>query len=218
MAALSRRAMILPGASIELEKVDLRGADLAGHDLSRFCFAGSNLEGANLTGCDLTGTTFSGASLKDANLTGATLTGADFNGAELSGTAGTGMAPGAPAAPAPLPVPGPALIAVTPTGARRPTLTVLLCGDVIDRCVEDPHHCENGEEGRFDYDHSFDVPHRGYGKLRLGRQLFLGHAALFAKRSQPRREPLGLLGITALGTFLPTRPSHAAILAINFYQ
>jgi hypothetical protein len=100
MAALSRRAMILPGSGIELEKVDLRGADLAGHDLSRFCFAGSNLEGANLSGCDLTGTTFSGASLKDADITGATLTGADFNGAELPGTAGAGVAPGAPTAPA----------------------------------------------------------------------------------------------------------------------
>ena len=116
MAALSRRSMILPGTGIELEKVDLRGADLAGHDLSRFCFAGSNLEGANLTGCDLTGTTFSGASLKDANMTGATLTGADFNGAELPGTAGIGVAPDAPAAPARLPVPGSALIALTPTG------------------------------------------------------------------------------------------------------
>jgi hypothetical protein len=53
--------------------------------------------------------------------------------------------------------------------ARRSTLTVLLPGDVIDRCVEDPRHCENGEEARFDHDHSFDVPHRGYGDLRLGR-------------------------------------------------
>ncbi len=116
MAALSRRAMILPGTGIELEKVDLRGANLAGHDLSRFCFAGSNLEGANLTGCDLTGTTFSGASLKDANMTGATLTGADFNGAELSGTAGIGVAPDATTAPAPLPAPVSALAALTPIG------------------------------------------------------------------------------------------------------
>jgi len=108
MAALSRRAMILPGTSIELEKVDLRGADLAGCDLSRFCFAGSNLEGANLSGCDLTGATFSGAILKDADITGATLTGADFDGAEPPGTAGTGVAPGAPAAPARSPAPGPA--------------------------------------------------------------------------------------------------------------
>jgi len=114
MAALSRRAMVLPGTGIELEKVDLRGADLAGHDLSRFCFAGSNLEGANMTGCDLTGTTFSGAILKDANMTGATLTGADFNGAELSGTAGTGVTPGAPAAPGRLPAPVTALVGDSP--------------------------------------------------------------------------------------------------------
>jgi hypothetical protein len=55
------------------------------------------------------------------------------------------------------------------TRAWRSTLTVLLRGDVIDRCVEDPHHRENGEEARFDHDHSFDVPHRGYGNLRLSR-------------------------------------------------
>ena len=112
MAALSRRAMVLPGTSIELEKVDLRRADLAGRDLSRFCFAGSNLEVANLSGCDLTGTTFSGASLKDANITGATLIGADFNGAELPDSAGTGMAPDPPTAPARLPAPGPTVNSV----------------------------------------------------------------------------------------------------------
>jgi hypothetical protein len=120
MAALSRRAMILPGTGIELEKTDLRGADLAGHDLSRFCFAGSNLEDANLAGCDLTDTTFSGASLKDANLTGATLTGADFNGAELSGTAGISADPDAPITPARLPVPGSALTALRRQLSRNP--------------------------------------------------------------------------------------------------
>lgn len=92
MAALSRRAMILPGTGIELEKVDLRGADLAGHDLSRFCFAHSNLDNAILTGCDLSETTFADASLKDADLTGATLTGADFTRADLDGAAGIGPA------------------------------------------------------------------------------------------------------------------------------
>jgi hypothetical protein len=88
MAALSRRAMVLPGTGIELEKVDLRGAELSGQDLSRFCFADSNLDDALLTGCDLSETTFAGASLRNADLTDATLTGADFTGAELEGAAG----------------------------------------------------------------------------------------------------------------------------------
>jgi len=88
MAALSRRAMVLPSGGIELEKVDLRGAELAGQDLSRFCFADSNLDGADLTGCDLSKATFAGASLRNADLTDATLTGADFTGADLSGAAG----------------------------------------------------------------------------------------------------------------------------------
>jgi hypothetical protein len=91
MAALSRRAMVQPGTGIELEKVDLRGAELAGQDLSRFCFAGSNLDGALLTGCDLSETTFAGASLRNADLTGATLTGADFTGTELEGAAGADL-------------------------------------------------------------------------------------------------------------------------------
>jgi hypothetical protein len=56
-AALGRRAMIEPGDSIELEKVDLRAAELAGLDLSRFCFADANLDDAILTGCDLSGGT-----------------------------------------------------------------------------------------------------------------------------------------------------------------
>ncbi|WP_433465946.1 pentapeptide repeat-containing protein [Spirillospora sp. CA-128828] len=88
MAALSRRTMILPGTGIELEKVDLRGADLAGQNLSRFCFVGSNLEGATLAGCDLSHTTLADTVLKDADLSGATLTGADLTGADLTGAIG----------------------------------------------------------------------------------------------------------------------------------
>lgn len=92
MAALSRRTMILPGTGIELEKVDLRGADLAGQDLSRFCFADSNLDGATLTGCDLSYATLAGASLRGADLTGATLTGVDLAEADLTGATGLGQA------------------------------------------------------------------------------------------------------------------------------
>jgi hypothetical protein len=85
MAALGRRAMVLPGTGIELERIDLRGAELGGHDLSRFCFAGANLDGAVLTGCDLSDATFTGATLRNAVLTGATLTGADLTCADLTG-------------------------------------------------------------------------------------------------------------------------------------
>ncbi|MCX5238949.1 pentapeptide repeat-containing protein [Streptomyces prunicolor] len=93
IAALSRRSMVLPGDSIELEKVDLRGAELVDHDLSRFCFAGSNLDGANLTGCDLSHTTFTDASLRNANLTGTTLTDANLTSADLTGATGIGTPP-----------------------------------------------------------------------------------------------------------------------------
>jgi hypothetical protein len=96
MAALSRRTMILPGTGIELEKVDLRGADLADQNLSRFCFAGSNLDGATLTRCDLSQATLTDASLKHADLTGATLTGADLTGADF--TEAIGLAPPSPSA------------------------------------------------------------------------------------------------------------------------
>jgi hypothetical protein len=37
--------------AIEHLAVDLREADLAGQNLSRFCFAGANLDGATLKGC-----------------------------------------------------------------------------------------------------------------------------------------------------------------------
>jgi hypothetical protein len=97
IAALSRRAMVLPGTSIELEKVDLREADLAGQNLSRFCFAGANLDGATLSGCDLSDATFTGASLRNTDLTGARLTGADLTGADLTGadtTAAIGIGAG----------------------------------------------------------------------------------------------------------------------------
>jgi uncharacterized protein YjbI with pentapeptide repeats len=93
IAALSRRTMVLPGDSIELEKVDLRGAELIDQDLSGFCFAGSNLDGANLTGCDLSHTTFADASLRNANLTGATLTDANLTGADLTDATGIGTPP-----------------------------------------------------------------------------------------------------------------------------
>lgn len=88
VAALSRRAMILPGDSIALEMADLRGVDLTGKDLSSFWFANSNLDDAILAKCDLTDASFAGASLKNADLSGATLAGTNFSGADLEGAVG----------------------------------------------------------------------------------------------------------------------------------
>jgi hypothetical protein len=85
MGVLGRRTMVLPGTGIELERTDLRGAELAGQDFSRFCFAGANLDGAVLTGCDLSDATFTGATLRNAVLTDATLARADLAGADLTG-------------------------------------------------------------------------------------------------------------------------------------
>jgi hypothetical protein len=46
LAALSRGAMIVDGAGSELERVDLRDAELDGLDIPHVCFAHSNLDGA----------------------------------------------------------------------------------------------------------------------------------------------------------------------------
>jgi Pentapeptide repeats (8 copies) len=53
MAALSRRKMVEIGAWSELEKVDLRDAELSGRDFRQVCFLGSNLSGAKLVGANL---------------------------------------------------------------------------------------------------------------------------------------------------------------------
>jgi hypothetical protein len=66
MAVLGRQAMIVGDAPSELERVDLRGAELAGLNLPRVCFAHANLDGAILRGADL-----SNAKLQHAHLAGA---------------------------------------------------------------------------------------------------------------------------------------------------
>jgi uncharacterized protein YjbI with pentapeptide repeats len=85
LAALSRGAMIVEGAGSELERVDLRDAELDGLDIPHVCFAHSNLEGAHLTGAKLAGATFSDALLRKTDLSGADLRGADLTGADLEG-------------------------------------------------------------------------------------------------------------------------------------
>jgi hypothetical protein len=73
----------------ELVAANLKGANLKGADLSRANLRRANLEGANLTGAFLLNTNLPGANLKganltDADLTGANLTKADFTGAKTS--------------------------------------------------------------------------------------------------------------------------------------
>ncbi|GLY37122.1 hypothetical protein Amsp01_031460 [Amycolatopsis sp. NBRC 101858] len=85
LAVVGRGAVIEPGAGSELERVDLRGADLAGLAIPRVCLAGANLEEATLTGAKLAGATLTGAILRGTDLRGADLRGADLTGAELDG-------------------------------------------------------------------------------------------------------------------------------------
>jgi len=84
IAALGRGGMIEADAASELERVDLRNADLTGLAIPRICFAGANLEGAVLRNANLTGATLTGTILRDADLRGADLTGADLDGADLA--------------------------------------------------------------------------------------------------------------------------------------
>jgi len=85
IAALRGRSMITDGAWSELEKVDLRYAQLDGYDVPRTCFVGSNLTGASLVGADLSEASMSNTILRDANLSQAKLGGADLTGADLEG-------------------------------------------------------------------------------------------------------------------------------------
>jgi hypothetical protein len=94
MAALGRQKMIVGDAYSELERVDLRGAELNELNLPRACFAHANLDGAKLIKANLANATLlettlrntdlSGANLREADLTGAVLDGAILRGADLS--------------------------------------------------------------------------------------------------------------------------------------
>lgn len=106
LGVLGRQTMILDGAWSELERVDLRGAELDGLNIPRVCFAHSNLEGASLVGAKLAsatlsdtvlrGTDLSHADLRETDLTradldGAILLGADLTNAELRDASLTGV-------------------------------------------------------------------------------------------------------------------------------
>lgn len=94
LAALKRGSMIEEGGWSELERVDLRGAELQKLKIPLLCLAHSNLEGANLTDAKLYNATLidtvlrkadmSGADLREANLTGADLEGAVLVGADFT--------------------------------------------------------------------------------------------------------------------------------------
>lgn len=90
LAALGRGGMIEPGTSSELERVDLRGADLTGYAFPRACFAGANLAGAVLRNTNLADATLTGTLLRDADLRGTDLTGADLADADLTGARADG--------------------------------------------------------------------------------------------------------------------------------
>jgi hypothetical protein len=85
IGVLNRGWVISPGAGSELERVDLRGAELTHLAIRRLCLAHSNLEGANLRGADLAGATLADVNLRQADLRGTNLTGADLTGSDLTG-------------------------------------------------------------------------------------------------------------------------------------
>jgi hypothetical protein len=85
LGALSRGSIILKGEWAELERVDLRGAELQERKFPLLCLAHSNLEGANLAGAKLYHATLIDTVLRKANLSGADLREADLTGADLEG-------------------------------------------------------------------------------------------------------------------------------------
>ncbi|MGH3939715.1 MAG: pentapeptide repeat-containing protein [Pseudonocardiaceae bacterium] len=85
LAVLSRQAMILHGSWSELERVDLRSAELDGLNIPRVCLAYSNLEGASLVGAKLAGATLSDTVLRNTDLSHADLHGANLTRADLQG-------------------------------------------------------------------------------------------------------------------------------------
>jgi uncharacterized protein YjbI with pentapeptide repeats len=74
----------------DLERADLRGAnlsnaDLSGADLAQANLSNANLSGANFTAADLEEVNFTGANLRGANFLGADLEAANFTNADVTG-------------------------------------------------------------------------------------------------------------------------------------
>jgi uncharacterized protein YjbI with pentapeptide repeats len=74
------------GCGVNLMRADLRGADLAGANLSEADLTKANLRWAYLWGADLTKAKLSGANVVKASLLGARLCDAKLDGADLSNT------------------------------------------------------------------------------------------------------------------------------------
>jgi hypothetical protein len=86
IGVLGRQAMIVGDAESELERVDLRGAELNDLNLPKVCFARANLDGATLRRANLSNATLLETSLRDTDLSAADLRAADFTRAFLDGT------------------------------------------------------------------------------------------------------------------------------------
>jgi len=85
ITVLGRQKMIVGDAESELERVDLRGAELQGLNLPKVCFAHANLDDANLIEANLANAAFVETTLRNTNLSKANLREADFTGALLDG-------------------------------------------------------------------------------------------------------------------------------------
>ena len=85
IGVLGRQAMIVGDAESELERVDLRGAELDNLNLPKVCFAHANLDGALFRRANLSNATLLETTLRNTNLSNADLREADFTGALLDG-------------------------------------------------------------------------------------------------------------------------------------
>ena len=85
ITVLGRQAMIVGDAESELERVDLRGAELNDLNLPKVCFAHANLDGAILRRAKLSNATLLETTLRNTNLSNADLREADLTRARLDG-------------------------------------------------------------------------------------------------------------------------------------
>jgi hypothetical protein len=85
ISVLGRQAMIVGDAESELERVDLRCAELDDLNLPNVCFAHANLDGAVLRRANLSNATLLETTLRNTNLADADLREADFTRALLDG-------------------------------------------------------------------------------------------------------------------------------------
>ena len=68
------------------KKINLRGSDLRGSDLSYSNLSGSNLGGSNLSYSNLSGSNLGGSNLRGSDLSGSNLGGGNLSGSDLGGS------------------------------------------------------------------------------------------------------------------------------------